>query len=115
MTEADLEAYPYHCAVQFSGGDLKQFMELAKYIEQEGGDVNETLTIRNCDTSSKGEAVAASALMYASYLGHVDIVKWFLDRTDVVKTERSFLTIKRSLSSYKSSNEVWIKRQSCGA
>ncbi|KAG6963342.1 hypothetical protein JG688_00008184 [Phytophthora aleatoria] len=120
MTEADLEAYPYHCAVQFSGGDLRQFMELAKYIEQEGGDVNETLTMYvrpagTGDTSSKGEAVAASALMYASYLGHVDIVKWFLDRTDVVKTERSFLTIKRSLSSYKSSNEVWIKRQSCGA
>ncbi|ETO84346.1 hypothetical protein F444_01735 [Phytophthora nicotianae P1976] len=120
MTDEDMEAYPYHCAVQFSDGDLEQFEALAKYIEQEGGNINETLAMHvrpagTDDTSSKGEAVEASALMYASYLGHVDIVKWFLDRADVVKTEKSFLTIKRSLSSKKSSNDTCIKRPTCSA
>ncbi|ETO84351.1 hypothetical protein F444_01733, partial [Phytophthora nicotianae P1976] len=104
----------------FSDGDLEQFEALAKYIEQEGGNINETLAMHvrpagTDDTSSKGEAVEASALMYASYLGHVDIVKWFLDRADVVKTEKSFLTIKRSLSSKKSSNDICIKRPTCSA
>nr|CCA18697.1 conserved hypothetical protein [Albugo laibachii Nc14] len=37
-----------------------------------------------------------SAVMYASYLGYVEIVKYFLKREDVVKTEKKYITIQRA-------------------
>lgn len=37
-----------------------------------------------------------SAVMYASYLGFVEIVKYFLKREDVTKTEKKYVTIQRA-------------------
>ncbi|GMF15961.1 unnamed protein product [Phytophthora lilii] len=109
MTEEELEVYPYHYAVRYSEGDFD--------IDEEDGDINQTLTlyVRSTESessSSRWETVEAPALIYASYLGYVDIVKWFLKHTNVVKTEKAFLTIKRSRNSV---NEVCLRTSASSA
>ncbi|KAG7375338.1 hypothetical protein PHYPSEUDO_001774, partial [Phytophthora pseudosyringae] len=107
MSEEDMAAYPYHYAVRFSEGNFELFQEMVQYVEEEDDDINQTLSmyVRPADFKNPTEVVEASALVYASYLGHVETVKWFLDRNDVVKSEKSVLTIKRSRSSLADGNE----------
>jgi hypothetical protein len=87
LTREDLVAHPYHFAVLDSEGDLDDFTAMVKHLE---GDVNATMEIRVPATSvglgplvpqpvsASWELVHASPASYASYLGYVAIVDWFL-------------------------------------
>ncbi|RLN48687.1 hypothetical protein BBJ28_00025120, partial [Nothophytophthora sp. Chile5] len=106
ISDTELLEYPYHFAVRHSEGDLQAFLDLASQISKEDGDVNDTLGIHarpeSMTPTQAWEKVQASALVFASYLGYVDIVKWFLEKEEVVKTEKKFVTLKRAQSSAKS-------------
>jgi len=114
MSEAALESYPFHYAVKYSEGDLEQFQELVQYLEDGDGDVNDALSlyVRRSASGAACESwqgVQATALVYASYLGYVAIVKWILGTCDVVPPEKKFLTIKRARSSAKNSLEIRLQ------
>ncbi|RLN31280.1 hypothetical protein BBJ28_00013219 [Nothophytophthora sp. Chile5] len=105
ISDTELLEYPYHFAVRHSEGDLEAFLDLASQIDDDDGDVNDTLQIyarsESKTPAESWEEVQASALVFASYLGYVDIVKWFLEKEEVVKTEKKFLTLNRARSSAK--------------
>ncbi|RLN51114.1 hypothetical protein BBJ28_00019846 [Nothophytophthora sp. Chile5] len=105
ISDTELLEYPYHFAVRHSEGDLEAFLDLASQIDDDDGDVNDTFHIyarsEAITPAESWEEVQASALVFASYLGYVDIVKWFLGKEEVVKTEKKFLTLKRAQSSAK--------------
>ncbi|GMF12202.1 unnamed protein product [Phytophthora lilii] len=94
LSEEKLESYPFHYAVRFSEGAIEQFLELVYYIDENDGDINDTLPVFVCSAEPHSEtnewiSVQASPVVYASYFGYVDIVKWFLERPDVIATEKN--------------------------
>ncbi|OWZ17772.1 hypothetical protein PHMEG_0008239 [Phytophthora megakarya] len=108
MPEEEMQEYPYHYAVRFSNGDIDQFLELVQYIDGDDGDINETLSFY-VNSAEVWETINATALVYASYLGYIEIVKWFLDRSDIEPTEKKFSTINRARSRSNLPIEVWTK------
>ncbi|KAF4036993.1 hypothetical protein GN244_ATG10842 [Phytophthora infestans] len=52
-TDEDMKAYPYHCAVQFTKGDLEPFGASVKYNGQEGGGIKEKFPMYVCPTRTE--------------------------------------------------------------
>ncbi|RLM96839.1 hypothetical protein BBO99_00000185 [Phytophthora kernoviae] len=101
ISEADLEENPYHYAVRHTCGDLRGFEELVQYIEDDDGDINATLPLHinsnEFANSPEGlETAQGSAMVYASYMGYIDIVEWFLKRQDVDRYLSKIVTAMKS-------------------
>lgn len=84
----DIDRYLYHLAIQLSNGRLHEFTDIVREIEKDvdenfaNNSINEIADVQYSD----GSCGQLSPLEYACHMGYTDIVKYLLDRDDVVKS-----------------------------
>ena len=86
------ESSPFHLAIRCSNGSLSTFNEIVKFIEATDGDINDIAVVQlDCMDPTPMHAV-----VFASHLGYVEIVKSMLENPEVKAAEKKYETICRA-------------------
>ncbi|KAF0698980.1 Aste57867_10431 [Aphanomyces stellatus] len=91
LVEGDENESEYHIAVAASKGDVDAFEETIDLLDETDGNINDEVFVATFGCKM-------TPLVYASYLGYVDLVKYLLKRSDVQATEKKALTLSRAKS-----------------
>ena len=92
LTENDMIDSPYHFAIIRSNGNLSTYTNIAKYIEPADGDINDLAVVKIGNQDPR----PMTAVIYASYLGYVDIVESLLSNPMVKAVEKKYETMART-------------------
>ena len=86
------ESSPFHLAIRCSKGNLSTFNDIVKFIEPGDGDIND-ISVAQIDSM---DPTPMHAVIFASHLGYVEIVKSMLENPEIKPVEKKYETICRA-------------------